>query len=334
MYRLPQPGIIAQDLLADQLKLHGYSQSETTPGPWKHNFCPIIFSLTINDFGVKYVCKENVQHLLDTIQKYYKCLCDWDGERYCGLTIKWDYKGRKVHLLMPMYVQMALKYFQHPPPQTRQDQPHPNVKKTYGAKEQFTKPINKTPLLDKAGKKFIQEVTEVFLFLAQAIDGIMLTPLSALAFKQAAPTEATMEKCLRFLDYAASLEVAILTYKAINMVLAIHINASYLSKLKACSQAGVHMFMARQEEIPTNNSAVPNILQIIRTVMSSTAEATLGPLFINSKMAVSMCRMLEKLGHPQMQTPIQTDNSTAHALLTNKILPKALIAMDMLFHWL
>jgi hypothetical protein len=31
---------------------------------------------------------------------------------------------------------------------------------------------------------------------------------------------------------------------------------------------------------------------------------------------------------------MQTDNATAHALLTNKILPKALKAMDMWFHWL
>jgi hypothetical protein len=78
----------------------------------------------------------------------------------------------------------------------------------------------------------------------------MLTPLSALAYKQAIPTEATMEKCLQFLDYVASQEDAILTYKASNMVLAIHSDASYLSKPKACSQAGRHMFMAGQEEIP------------------------------------------------------------------------------------
>jgi hypothetical protein len=31
---------------------------------------------------------------------------------------------------------------------------------------------------------------------------------------------------------------------------------------------------------------------------------------------------------------MQTNNSAAHALLTNKILPKALKAMDMQFHWL
>ncbi len=94
------------------------------------------------------------------------------------------------------------------------------------------------------------------------------------------------------------------------------------------------MFMAGTEEIPINNGAVLNILQIIKAVMSSAAEAELGVLFINAKTGVSMQRTLKELGHPQTRTPIQTNNSTAHALLTNKILPKALKAMNMRFHWL
>jgi hypothetical protein len=44
--------------------------------------------------------------------------------------------------------------------------------------------------------------------------------------------------------------------------------------------------------------------------------------------------MLEELDHPQPPTPIQTDNKTANDLLTNKIMPKALKAMDMRFYWL
>jgi hypothetical protein len=115
MYGLPQAGISAQEILADQLKLHGYSQSKTTPGLWKHKSCPIVFSLVVDVFGVKYVDEENGQHQLDTIRKYYKCLCDWDGEQYCGLAIKRDYDGCKVHLSMPTYVQKALKCFQHSP---------------------------------------------------------------------------------------------------------------------------------------------------------------------------------------------------------------------------
>jgi hypothetical protein len=94
------------------------------------------------------------------------------------------------------------------------------------------------------------------------------------------------------------------------------------------------MFMAGNEDIPINNGAVLNISQIIRAMMSLAAEAKLGALFINAKTAVSMQHTLKELGHPQTNTPIQTDNSTAHALLTNKIMPKALKAMDVRFHWL
>jgi hypothetical protein len=94
------------------------------------------------------------------------------------------------------------------------------------------------------------------------------------------------------------------------------------------------MFMAGMEEIPINNGAILNILQIIKTVMSLAAEAELGTLFINAKTAVSMQHTLEELGHPQPGTPIQTGNLTVHALLTNKILPKVLKARDMQFHWL
>ncbi len=47
-----------------------------------------------------------------------------------------------------------------------------------------------------------------------------------------------------------------------------------------------------------------------------------------------MCHTLKELGHPQPPTPMQTDNKTTHDLLTNKIMPKALKAIDMCFHWL
>ena len=251
------------------------------------------------------------------------------GERYCGLTIKWDYHGRKVHLSMPGYLQKALTRFKHPTPASPQNQPYPHIKPNYGAKTQHTAPEDTSPPLDKAGKKFIQEVCGTFLFLARGIDGGILPALSALASQQAQPTENTMKLGKLFLDYMASQEEPILTYKASDMVLAVHSDASYLSEPKARSRAGGHMFMAANDEIPTNNGAVLNISQIIRAVMSSAAEAELGALFINAKTAVSMRNTFEELGHPQPRTPIQTDNKTANDLLTNKIMPKALKAMDM-----
>jgi hypothetical protein len=143
-----------------------------------------------------------------------------------------------------------------------------------------------------------------------------------------------MELCKKFLDFMATQQEAILTYRARKMVLVIHSNVLYLSKPKARCRAGGHMFMAGIEEIPFNNGVILNISQIIRAVMSSAAEAELAALFINAKTAVSIQQTLIELGHPQPRTSMQTDNATAHALLTNKILPKALKAMDMCFHWL
>jgi hypothetical protein len=151
----------------------------------------------------------------------------------------------------------------------------------------------------------------------------LLPALSSLASQLANLTEKTIELCKQFLDYMEMQEDAILTYCPSDMVLAIHSNASYLSKPKSCHRAAGHMFMAIKDNIPFNNGIVLNILQIIQAVVSSATEAELGALFINGKIAVSMCQMLAELGHPQPLTPIP-----------NKILPKALKAMDMRFHWL
>ncbi len=145
-------------------------------------------------------------------KKSYTCLFEKEGERYCGLTIKWDYVGKKVHLSMPSYIKKALKRFQHPPPIVPQYQPHQHVKKLYSKKIQLANPLDTSPPLNKAGKKFIQEVTGVFLYLAQAVDLTMLTALSSLLSKQAASIERMMQRCQQFLDYAASQEDAIVTY--------------------------------------------------------------------------------------------------------------------------
>jgi hypothetical protein len=82
------------------------------------------------------------------------------------------------------------------------------------------------------------------------------------------------------------------------------------------------MFMACNEDIPINNGVVLSILQIIRAVMSSAAEAELGALFINAKMAVSMQRTLEEIGHPQTRTPIQPNIQLPTHYLPTKLCPR------------
>ena len=95
-----------------------------------------------------------------------------------------------------------------------------------------------------------------------------------------------MKKTKQFLDYVASHPDAILTFSASNMVLNVHIDASYLTEPKARSRAGGHFFLSDNSKDPTDNGAVLNVAQIIKNVMSSAAEAELGALFINSRQAI------------------------------------------------
>ncbi len=76
------------------------------------------------------------------------------------------------------------------------------------------------------------------------------------------------------------------------------------------------------------------IAQIIKSVMSSAAEAELGALYINAREAIPLRHLLEELGHTQPPTKIQIVNSTALDGVSNIIQPKRTKAMDMRFHWL
>jgi hypothetical protein len=62
----------------------------------------------VDDFGVKYIGKEQVMHLINTLKEYYEVEEDSEGWGYLGITLDWDYKNREVHLSMPKYVGCAL----------------------------------------------------------------------------------------------------------------------------------------------------------------------------------------------------------------------------------
>ena len=111
-----------------------------------------------------------------------------------------------------------------------------------------------------------------------------------------------MRKIKQLLDYAATHPDAAVTYRSSNMVLAAHSNDTYLSETKSRSRAGGHLFMARGISVPKNNGAVHTVAQIIKTVMSSAAEAELSALYINCCKAIPAQHLLEAMGHRQPPT--------------------------------
>ena len=213
-------------------------------------------------------------------------------------------------------------------------QPHPHILPTYGAKIQYVKAADTSPPVTAAEKKFIQQVIGVLLYYGRAVGSTILTRLSSLAAAQANPTTQTLSLINWLLDYTATNPDAILTYAKSDMVLAVHSDASYLSEPAARSRVGGHFFCSSDVNEPPDNGAVLNISKVLTAVMSSAAEAELGALYINAREAIPMRHLLEEMGHKQPPTPIQTDNSTAHGVVTNNIQPRRTKAMDMRFHWL
>ena len=71
MYGLLQAGILVNKLLKKRLAKFEYFEMLHTPGLWKHVFCPISFTLVVTNFGIKYVGKEHINHLLSEIKKDY-----------------------------------------------------------------------------------------------------------------------------------------------------------------------------------------------------------------------------------------------------------------------
>ena len=67
-------------------------------------------------------------------------------------------------------------------------------------------------------------------------------------------------------------------------------------------------------------------------VMGSAAKAEIGAAYINVQEAVTIRTLLLELGHPQLATPIQVDNSTANGFANDTIKQKRLKAIDMRFY--
>ncbi|KAL7477238.1 hypothetical protein ACHAW6_003051 [Cyclotella cf. meneghiniana] len=79
MYGLPQAGSLGHDLLEQGLKQEGYFQSQIVAGLWKHKTRNIKFVLVVDDFGINYLKKEDLDHLIKSLKKYYDITVDLKG---------------------------------------------------------------------------------------------------------------------------------------------------------------------------------------------------------------------------------------------------------------
>jgi hypothetical protein len=134
MYGLSQVGLIAQELLEQQLSKVGYGQSKIIPGLWTHKTRKTCFMLLVDNFAIKFTKMEDAKHLIEALKKDNMITIDWGATKYIGLTINWDYNKGQVHVHMPGYLDKAFLKFKHVAPSKKQNSPHPHAIPQYGAK--------------------------------------------------------------------------------------------------------------------------------------------------------------------------------------------------------
>ena len=74
--------------LKKHLAPYRYFEVAHTPGLWQHITRPIAFYLVVDEFGVKYVHKEDAEHLATSLKNAYQLAKNWTGGLYCGITLK------------------------------------------------------------------------------------------------------------------------------------------------------------------------------------------------------------------------------------------------------
>jgi hypothetical protein len=319
MSGLPQAGLIAYKRLVKHLAKYGYCPVRHMHGLWTHKVHPILFSLVVDKFGIKTVLQEHANHLLSALPGLYSVTANWTGTKSVSLQLKWDYIQGTCNISMPSYLVTALHRFQQPFLKRTEYSPHAWLEPNYGATIQLL------PLLDTSAKLLpenitcLQQVFGTLLYYTPAVNTTMLVALGTLATAQSNGTEKNDQALICLLNYAATNPGACIRYKASNMVLYIHSNASYLSEAKARSHVGGHFFLSTKStnpkktlvRLPPNNGAIHTVISIFRNVMSSATEAKFAGLYQNARdgatlqttrmpvMVPRFCQTtLVKMGHP------------------------------------
>ena len=329
MYGLPQAGLLAQERLVKHLASRGYLQTHT-PCLFRHTTNGTMFTLVVDDFGIKYTSKAAADHLISTLQELYEIKTNWTGSTYIGFTIRFNPTARTVSLSMPGYIAKVLQRFKTSGSSTAAS-PAVYISPSYGAPLQAPTTDTSSPL-DAAAIKTLQEQVGCLLYYARGIDATILPAVTHISSRQSDPTQAVAAAMDRLLRYCARYPDNELVYHACSMTLEIQSDASYLSRPHARSVAGCLFYL-----VPPPgkvNGPCHALSSVIPVVVSSVAEAEYGSLFIAGREGAMLRTILTSLGYPQLATTIFCDNACAVSIANDTITPRRTKSIDMHFYWI
>ena len=303
-----------------------------------HNTRKTIFCLCVDNFGIKYYNCDDIAHLENTSKPQYTAKIDWEGKKFLGFTLDWNYDDGHVTLSMPNYMPHALKKLQYKKNVFPQYSPHEYhaINWTKKGDTQYARQEDDSPFLSPKETLYVQSVVGTFLYYARAIDSTMLPALNQIGAQKLQPTQKIKEKIQQLLDYANTYQDTSLRFYASKMQLTVVSDASFLVLPKARSRMAGYF---RLLDPPLNrkykhNGAILIECRAIRNVVTSAAEAETHGVYHNARVAIPLMHLLIEMGHPQLPVLIKTYNSTATGFVNGNIQLKRSKAWDTKLHWL
>jgi hypothetical protein len=174
---------------------------------------------------------------------------------------------------MQTYIDTLLLTLDWPKPQKPQLSPFIATPIAYGQKTQLTLEEGTSATLLPACLLRVQKIIGSLLYYARAVDNKLLVALNAIAAHQSKVTICMEQLVHTLLDYVATYPNDGIVYRASDMVLCAHADASYLYETKSCSRAKAHIYLLEDDPIPHFNGTVLTIATIIKFVMALAAEA-------------------------------------------------------------
>ena len=162
----------------------------------------------------------------------------------------------------------------------------------------------------------------------------MLPVINEISSQQANPMQATNDEVSMLIDYAHSHHDTVIRYHASNMQLHIDSDAAYLVLPKVCSQGAGYFYLSNEIEnthsipAPTPNGPILIKCVNLRNVMLSVAEAEVGTVHYDGKVAILIIAAFNEMGRIQSPVSLKIDNLTAKDFLNSNIRQKLSKSFD------
>ena len=108
MYGHPAAGRIAQTDFKALVSSHGYYEHPNVPCLFLHRTRTTVFTLIVDDIGIKVFSEDDLQHLINTIRNKWEVKVNRTGAKYNGVRVIWNYCDNILITDVPNYVAEAL----------------------------------------------------------------------------------------------------------------------------------------------------------------------------------------------------------------------------------